>query len=343
MKREVYFDNAKLLFIFLVVFGHLIQPLKDNIEVVGALYQWIYLFHMPIFILVSGFFAKGAGDRGYIIKLAKRILLPYFMFQVFYSVYFLTIGKSSWDQAVYDPQWGLWFLLSLFSWHMLLIGFKKIQPVIGIPLAFLIGIGAGYLPFIGPDFSLSRTFVFFPFFLIGYWLHSAQLYKWQTIPKKVTAAGLLFAVFAITYVTPRIPVQWLFGSQSYNGMDVAMTGGLYRALLYGVALLMVFAVLMLIPRKSLGFSNLGQNTMYVYLLHGVIIQYAREANLLAVDQNLDVLGLAVIAASIVWLLASKWVVTFAQPIVEGKNDLMQTWLQERRGRQKAYQMKEKSS
>lgn len=59
MQREAYFDNAKLLFIFLVVFGHLIQPLKSQIELVNVLYQWIYLFHMPVFVLASGFFAKG--------------------------------------------------------------------------------------------------------------------------------------------------------------------------------------------------------------------------------------------------------------------------------------------
>lgn len=343
MKREVYFDNAKLLFIFLVVFGHLIQPLKDNIEVINVLYQWIYLFHMPVFILVSGFFAKGASDRGYLMKLAKRILLPYFLFQLFYSFYFLTIGKSSWDQAIYDPQWGLWFLLSLFSWHILLIGFKKLKPMLGIPVAFLIGTAIGYLPFIGPDLSLSRTFVFFPFFLIGYWLHTDQLYKWQTLPKKVAAAGLLTVALVITYLAPDIPVQWLFGSQPYQQLAAPIPGGLFRASLYLVALLMVFAVLTLIPRKEFSFSKLGQYTIYVYLLHGVIIQYVREANLLAVNQNLDTLGLAVIAASIVLLLSSKWVVTLTQPIVEGKVDLLQARWSRRRQRRKAYQMKEESS
>ncbi|WP_058308754.1 acyltransferase family protein [Gracilibacillus massiliensis] len=342
MQREAYFDNAKLLFIFLVVFGHLIQPLKNHIELVDVLYQWIYIFHMPVFVLASGFFAKGSSDKGYIIKLAKRILIPYFLFQIFYSIYFLGIGKSSWDNTLYDPHWGLWFLLSLFSWHLLLIAYRKLSPWLGIFTAFSIGILIGYVPMIGPDFSLSRTLVFFPFFLIGYWLSKKQLFSWRTANKKAIAVGILVAVFVVSYVTPTIPAQWLFGSQSYQTLDAATSGGLYRAILYVVATLMVFSVLLLIPRQRYSFTPLGQNTMYVYLLHGVIIQYGRQANLLAVDHNLDTIGLAVIAAAIVWFLSSKWVALFAQPIVEGKTDGLHRWWEER-SKKETYNYKEKSS
>ncbi|WP_240407250.1 acyltransferase family protein [Gracilibacillus halophilus] len=146
MKREAYVDNAKVVLIFLVVFGHLIQPLKQEIEAVDAMYQWIFLFHMPAFILVSGFFAKGIGDTDYIKKIAKRILVPYMIFQVLYSGYYMMIGKNDWQSSFFDPNWGLWFLLSLFSWHMLLIGFKRLTPITGIALAFGIGLLVGYLP-----------------------------------------------------------------------------------------------------------------------------------------------------------------------------------------------------
>src|SRR5699024_9051556 len=311
--------------IFLVVFGHLIQPLKQQIELVNVLYQWIYLFHMPIFILVSGFFAKGTSDKKYLSKIAKKILVPYLLFQIFYSIYFLGIGKSGWGTTLYDPHWGLWFLLSLFSWHILLIFFKKLKPGLGIPLAFVIGIGVGYLSFIGPAFSLSRTFVFFPFFLIGYWLAKDQLFKWQTTRSKVMAVGFMVAVFAVSYIMPSIPAGWLFGSESFQSLDAAEMGGIFRGALYILSFLMVFAVLMLIPRKSYSFTNLGQYTLYVYLLHGIIIQYGRQANLLDVNHYLDTIGLGIIAAAIVWFLSSKWVVTVTQPIVEVSTAQLQKW------------------
>ncbi|KAB8127140.1 acyltransferase family protein [Gracilibacillus oryzae] len=340
MQREAYFDNAKLLFIFLVVFGHLIQPLKHDIAVVDALYQTIYLVHMPVFILISGFFAKGASDKGYLVKLMKRILLPYFLFHIFYSVYFYVIGKSNWDSTIYDPHWGLWFLLSLFSWHLLLIVYKKIPPFIGITLAFAIGILAGYIPYIGEAFSLSRTFVFFPFFLIGYWLTKERIFRWKTRLTQSVSAIFLAAVFLVSYVTPKIPAHWLFGSVSYQGLDMPVYGGLARIALYGAAIMMVFALLMIVPRKTYSFTTLGKQTMYVYLLHGVIIQYARQANLLQLDHNLDTIGLAVISVAIVWSLSSKWVMTFTQPIVEGKTELFNGWTE---GRNKSYRYEEKSS
>ncbi|SER89025.1 Fucose 4-O-acetylase [Gracilibacillus ureilyticus] len=340
MQREAYFDNAKLLFIFLVVFGHLIQPLKQEIDVISALYQTIYLVHMPVFILISGFFAKGASDKGYLMKLIKRILFPYFLFHIFYSIYFLMIGRSDWDSSLYDPHWGLWFLLSLFSWHLLLIVYKKIPPRIGIPVAFAVGIIIGYLPFIGESFSLSRTFVFFPFFLIGYWLSKEKIFFLQRRISLWIPASILAAVFLVSYVTPEISANWLFGSVSYEGLNMAVYGGLVRLALYGTASVMVFSLLILVPRKSYSFTHLGRQTMYVYLLHGIIIQYGRQANLLQLDHNLDTIGLAVISAAIVWFLSSSWVVTFTQPIVEGKTDQLQIWLQRK---QKRYTYEEKSS
>lgn len=316
MHREAYFDNAKLLLIFLVVFGHIIQPLKDSIPIADVLYQWIYFFHMPAFVFVSGFFAKGSGEKSYIMKLVKRILLPYFIFQIFYTIYYFIIGKNGWDSSLVDPHWGLWFLVSLFCWHMLLILFKRLPSKWGIITAFVIGIGVGYLPFINETFSLSRTFVFFPFFLMGYWFTKEKLFRIQTKKWKTVGVIILVALFAISYALPTIQAQWLFGSKPYVALDAPLYGGLIRCLLYLVAIFMTMSVFTLIPRARLSFTHLGEQTMYVYLLHGLFIQYIRQANLLQLDQNLDMIGLAVIAAAIVWFLSSKWVVTLTQWLVE---------------------------
>ena len=75
MKRNAFFDNARVLLIFLVVFGHMLQPFIDGSRGLHTLYIWIYTFHMPAFILLSGFFAKGSGDKGYIMKSCKKIII----------------------------------------------------------------------------------------------------------------------------------------------------------------------------------------------------------------------------------------------------------------------------
>jgi len=123
VKREAYFDNAKVLLIFLVVFGHVIQPFIDSSRELNALYMWIYTFHMPAFIFLAGFFAKGSRDFNYIIKLTKKLLLPYVTFQLIYTFFYFAIGKNNWQTSIFYPHWSLWFLFSLYSWHLLLLWF----------------------------------------------------------------------------------------------------------------------------------------------------------------------------------------------------------------------------
>ena len=58
--RIALFDNIKGLLIILVVAGHFMHPVHNDNEVMSALFDIIYLFHMPLFVFLSGLFAKGA-------------------------------------------------------------------------------------------------------------------------------------------------------------------------------------------------------------------------------------------------------------------------------------------
>lgn len=113
MGRTAYFDNAKLVLIFLVVFGHMIQPFTDGSHGINTLYMWVYTFHMPAFIFLAGFFAKGLGNKKYITNLAKKLLLPYLIFQALFSGYYFILGHNDWQTGVFSPHWALWFLFSL--------------------------------------------------------------------------------------------------------------------------------------------------------------------------------------------------------------------------------------
>ena len=56
-ERDYFFDNLKAVLIFLVVLGHFLLPIhgRNYLVVVKRL---IYVFHMPLFVFVSGYFAK---------------------------------------------------------------------------------------------------------------------------------------------------------------------------------------------------------------------------------------------------------------------------------------------
>ena len=55
--RLVYFDMLKLFAIFLVIVGHCAQYLLSSSPYDEPLYVYIYSFHMPLFMIISGFFS----------------------------------------------------------------------------------------------------------------------------------------------------------------------------------------------------------------------------------------------------------------------------------------------
>ncbi|WP_072891855.1 acyltransferase family protein [Ornithinibacillus halophilus] len=326
MEREAYFDNAKLLLIFLVVFGHVIQPFTIDSPGVNTLYMWIYTFHMPAFIFLAGFFAKGSGNKEYIVKLAKKLLVPYIIFQLIYTSYYFLIGKSGFQADVFYPHWSLWFLLSLFCWHLLLSIFKRIPAPIGIALSVVIGIVVGYFGEIGHQFSLSRTFVFFPFFLIGYWVTKDHVFWLKRKSVKIISVMTMVVVAVAIYLAPELNTGWLLASKSYGDLGLPEYGGLARFLVYATSSLMAISVLAWIPLKQFQWTKLGQRTLYVYLLHGFIVQYFRKEELFYVNGIFDLLGLAAISVAIVFLLSSKPVQGISQPFIECKASIMRKYV-----------------
>ncbi|HLR08464.1 MAG TPA: acyltransferase family protein [Bacillota bacterium] len=322
MKRNAYFDNARLILIFLVVFGHMIQPFIENSSHLNTLYMWIYTFHMPAFIFIAGFFARGYGTIGYIAKLAKKLLLPYLIFQLIYTGYYFFIGKDDWQTGIFEPHWSLWFLFSLFSWHLLLYWFKKLPPLVGLAITVQIGLIVGYFGDIGHTFSLSRTFVFFPFFLAGYWLTEKHV-MWLK-EKRIKAASIvvMLVVAVAIYVAPEFNSGWLLASKSYGDLGMPEFGGLARVLVYTTSSLMAASVLAWIPRRRFWLTHLGSRTLYVYLLHGFFIQYFRQADMFKIDTLFDLAGLAGLSAVIVLLLSAKPVLGIWQPFIEGKISIL---------------------
>ncbi|SEO22320.1 Fucose 4-O-acetylase [Amphibacillus marinus] len=317
-QREAFFDNGKLILIFLVVFGHVIQPLTTESLVLLTLYRFIYLFHMPAIILLSGFFAKGIGEPKYLLSLIRKLIVPYLIFQTFYTALYYFTTDSGWDTPLFEPHWSLWFLLSLFSWHILLILYKRLPAKLGIGLTIIIGLLIGYMDGIGHEFSLSRTFVFFPFFLVGYWLSSEQLRRLSSAKVRAIALLVMAGVIIVLFIGADFQIGWLFGSGSYASLDRPNSGALIRLLVYLVAFVLSFSFYAWTPRKSYRLTKFGQQTIYVYLLHGFFVQAFREYETIQINDGFDFVVAVFISIAIVLLLASKPIFISFQPIIETK-------------------------
>ena len=73
--KRHFIDNIKVVLIFLVVFGHLIERYIDTSDTLMAIYMFIYIFHMPLFIYISGYLSKNVNKSKKIFL--KDLLIPY--------------------------------------------------------------------------------------------------------------------------------------------------------------------------------------------------------------------------------------------------------------------------
>lgn len=107
--RDAGYCNLKLLLIYLVVYGHLIEPVIWRSPPAMAQYRWIYHVHMPLFSFLSGLFLDGAESCR---RQALRCLPLYFLCQS------MVLVCTDW-QAGDTPYWHLWYLLSCAFWSAL--------------------------------------------------------------------------------------------------------------------------------------------------------------------------------------------------------------------------------
>ncbi|EPG1530437.1 TPA: acyltransferase family protein [Listeria monocytogenes] len=295
LKRESYFDNAKFILIFLVVFGHFLQTFIADYAGVRVLYIYIYTFHMPAFVLISGFFAKSFGKPGYLKKTMKKLILPYVFFQLIYSIfYYFLLSKDNLSIQFLDPEWSLWFLLSLFFWNIMLFIFAKIKPWKSICIALFVGLVAGYF------------------------LKKEHFYYLKT--HFVMILGGIFIVLLLSFITfhPNLNDKWFLGSKPYaNFVEVKSLGLFIRALVYLISFGSIAAFFSFIPRKRLFFTKWGKNTLYVYLLHGFFIKFFREGSQTDFQYSPSTfLLLFVVTFVLTVLLSSRLVKIFVQPVIE---------------------------
>lgn len=73
--RDKKIDALRGILIILVVLGHSTHSL---------FHDFIFLFHMPLFFILSGFLISknGIAKKGYYVKKVKQIMMPYFVYGI---------------------------------------------------------------------------------------------------------------------------------------------------------------------------------------------------------------------------------------------------------------------
>ncbi|GAB3479192.1 acyltransferase family protein [Nocardiopsis coralliicola] len=324
-QRDALLDNAKFLLIVLVVVGHAIEPTVDG-SLSEGVYFWIYLFHMPAFVLISGYLSRsqdGSGRR--IDKLLTTIAGPYLIFWGIYALQSLSVGRKLPDSPL-EPLWLTWFLAALFVWRLSVPLWRRVRWPFAVSVAVSL---AGGLVVTGDVLGISRILSLLPFFVAGLVIEQRHLdYLKATWVRAASAVFVLATMAATVFYLERVSREWVYWRESLVDRDVDLPVGIPGRLLFlGLAFGLTVALLSLTPRRTTWFTRYGALTMYAFLLHGLVIRIAEGFGWLEWSEaffgpNGTFVVNGVLAVGLTLVLMSNWVQRCTSWIVEPKLDWM---------------------
>lgn len=198
-QRILYLDLTKAFAIFCVLLGHVIQLSSSNDPYHDSwLFQFIYAYHMPLFVMVSGFFLGKSLQQPFKVFLQKRItqlILPIITFGSLFFVFHNTIytALSGHAPITFNTCFfgaNMWFLRYLFA----MLGIAYISKRL-----FRNTLIAALLPMVILFcFTKSGIFRLYPYLWCGYFFatHSEKLLQHCkrnfAISTLIFAAGLCF-------------------------------------------------------------------------------------------------------------------------------------------------------
>ncbi|MEU0991492.1 acyltransferase family protein [Streptomyces sp. NPDC005953] len=309
-RRDAFFDNAKYLAIVLVAIAHAWEPVMEGSRASRALYMLVYTFHMPAFIIVSGYFSRSYSGRPHQVRrLLTGIALPYVVFELLYSLFRRWAGDEPGQPiSLLDPFYLTWFLAALFIWRLTTPLWRQIRRP--LPVALVVASLAALTPGIGDDLNLQRVLQFLPFFVLGLVLRPEHFQLVRRPEIRVLSLPLIAGAFALAYwLAPSTDLGWFYRSSSAQELGASWwTGIVMTLLLFCCGAVLTVAFLSWVPRRRTWFTVLGVGTICGYLLHGFPLKAAEYAGVFdTYDWLSDPAGevlLTVVTAALVTLMCT---------------------------------------
>ena len=169
-KRIYKWDNLKCFLIVMVVIGHFVNQYAPISNTMKSLSLFIYSFHMPLFIFLSGLLQKRWSQRCKFQwdKPLYYIMIGYALKVCIYGIKILFHQKAvfQWFEDTGIP----WYMFAMAAFMVIAYLIKELPLWFVLPISILAACLAGYDENIGSFLYLSRIIVFFPFYYTGYCL-----------------------------------------------------------------------------------------------------------------------------------------------------------------------------
>ena len=313
--RNYRIDNVKGVLIILVVIGHFLLPISTTRFTTNSQYL-IYTFHMPCFIFISGYLAKGVYRDGRFKwgKLARLAWL-YLLFELGVHVTEgLLEGQIGWRVDLFHESGAPWYLLALLIWYLFVPLCSRLGKWASLALALAVGLAGGYAGSgLGDFLAADRVFAFAPFFFMGYFFTGREL-KGLCSGGRRAAAVILGALVGAGIFLGTYDFLEPYRLAVYGAMYDRFSPELYslcwliRLICYGAAGALSFGLIAFLPDRRLPFlTKLGQRTLSVYVLHRLIrdlCQYFDLYRFLNVHSKAQVLlmmaGCVALSAVLAW-------------------------------------------
>lgn len=277
-QRDNLFDSLKFILIFLVVLGHIFPGLWDarylayswtERNLSTAMFTFIYSFHMPFFVFISGYFSKNMTlekfKRGFL-----PLIVSYLIFQFLSYVPDIIKGQFDVVEFLFEPFGHLWYIICLILWRFTFCFLPKlkIKPLLLIGLSVFIGLSIGFIPVTLP-YTVIRYFAFMPFFIMGVYCTRDVIDRIRSVNKLYGWAIIMILVIFVWFAADYLMTStFLLFPYTLIGNSNVLLGLLKRVVLYGMAVVLSMCVINVATTR---FAKWGSGTMTIYLLHMPLI------------------------------------------------------------------------
>ncbi len=293
-QRDYWFDNIKGVLMILVVIGHMIASFYTSSDAMKYIYDFINTMHMGAFLILSGYMSKGRINRKDYISVINKNIIPYITAQLFlyYTAVIIPDGLKAANSTYFDrsefsfflPVFQLWYLMAIIIFVLVTMKIKPSRhPILFMAGAIGMTLLCGCVQQINV-FKLTKVISYYPFYLLGYLLPKDFMLTLRN--KKPIIIGSVAIFLGYAYFMSR--QDWITGIRNVYGLSSnyqkvgELAFGLHpvfgRLFMVLVVPIIAFAFFTLIPRSKCLFSKLGQNSMYIFVLHSLPVVAFRCLN-----------------------------------------------------------------
>ncbi|MCR5173696.1 MAG: acyltransferase family protein [Oscillospiraceae bacterium] len=271
--RVALWDNIKFLMIIFMVVGHFADVFTARSAAFKSIFLFIYAFHMPSFIFMSGLF--------YSRKDEKRKIVYYvscgFALKIFMTVIRLVLNKSAGFALLSDGSIP-WYMFALAAYQSLMWLCRNINKKYLLVFSVILACFIGYDRSIGDYLYLSRIVVFFPIFLLGTMIHQQTITGFKSkyyrflLPLAIVILALWFCLCFFKLDDLYI-YRHLFTGRNPFSQAVIEYGPLARLLCYFITFLTGLSFIIILPTRSIPAVTLfGRRSLSVYFWHWPVYQ-----------------------------------------------------------------------